>query len=399
MDAKLKAQKLRAIRAAFKSIDKKTKKENSAYIIGEHTFPKIDSFHSGSLMLDLALGTGGIPLGRIMEVYGGESSGKTLTMLKAIGECQKAGGICAFIDMEQTFDPVWATKLGVNVDELIVSQPDSMEDAFDVTLGLINSAGVDFIVLDSVAALVPRKEIEEDMDKQNIALVARGMSKFLRVVGPICNKNQVTLAMINQIRDNVGVMYGDTTTTPGGKALKFYSSIRIEARKVGGSTVKEKIGSEDVPIGHMIRCTIKKNKCAPPFRKAEFMVYYDGRKVDTVKELAAVVISQGLIPKYDAKGNISPTGRRYMYDFEDEHLEAHKKDDVEDALRECPKIQQHFIEMLKSGDFSAEQNKQTELDSEMSEEEFERQLKEDTKELSESGAEEVEDSGEDWENM
>lgn len=185
------------------------------------------------------------------------------------------------------------------------------------------------------------------------------------------------------------------------KALKFYSSIRIEARKVGGSTVKERIGSDDVPIGHMIRCTIKKNKCAPPFRKAEFMVYYDGRKVDTVKELATVVLAQGLIPKYDAKGNVSPTGRRYMYDFEDEHLEAHKKDDVEDALRECPKIQQHFIDILKSGDFSSEQNKQEELDSEMSEEEFERQLKEDTKELSEaeSGAEEVEDSGEDWENM
>lgn len=200
----LRAKKLQRIRAALKSIDKVTKKENTAYIVSEQPAIEIRRFSSGSLMLDLALG-GGIPIGKVCEFYGGESSGKTLTMLKAIGECQKEGGYCAFIDMEQTFSPDWAAKLGVNVADLIVSQPDSMEEAFNVIDGLIDSCAVDFIVLDSVAALVPEAELENNIGKQTIALVARGMSQFLRRITPKCNKSGTTVAFINQIRDNVGV--------------------------------------------------------------------------------------------------------------------------------------------------------------------------------------------------
>lgn len=214
---KIKAEKLRAIKAAFTAIDKATKKSNTAYFMGDRPVEHVKSFPTGSIMFDMALGVGGIPVGRILEVYGEESSGKTLTMLKAAGECQRKGGIVAFVDMEQTFDASWASKLGVNVQELIVSQPDTMEDAFNVIDGLIDSEAVDFIILDSVASLVPQAELEEDIGKQSIALVARGMSKFLRRITPRCNKSGCTIAFINQTRSNIGIMFGNPITTGGGK--------------------------------------------------------------------------------------------------------------------------------------------------------------------------------------
>ena len=194
-------------------------------------------------------------------------------------------------------------------------------------------------------------------------------------------------------------MYGDTTTTPGGKALKFYSSVRVETRKKGGSTVKEKVGAEEIPVGHTIACTVKKNKTAPPYRRAEYQVFYDGRHIDKLHELAMAVLNNGLIPKYDAKGNVSATGRRYIYDLGEEHLEAHKKDDVEDALRDCPKMQEHFLGMLRTGNFGEEQNIQDTTDSEMTEEEFEEQMKEDLAAI-ENGdsAEEIEDTSK-WDDV
>ena len=213
---KIKSQKLAAVRKAFKLIDKTVGKSNSVYLLQDKPFETVPTFPSGSLMLDIALGVGGIPLGRCMEVYGQESGGKTLCMLRAIGEAQKQGLICGFVDCEQTFSPDWARKNGVNTDELILSQPDSMEDAFNVIDGLIDTGAVSFIVLDSVASLVPEQELENDIGKQTIALVARGMSAFLRRITPKAARNNCTVAFINQIRDNVGVMYGALSVTPGG---------------------------------------------------------------------------------------------------------------------------------------------------------------------------------------
>lgn len=366
---KIKSQKLAALRRSFKNIDKVVGKTNSVYFLQDQPFETVKTFSSGSLMLDIALGTNGIPLGRIIECYGNFSSGKTTIMLKAIAEAQKQGLITAFIDAEQSFSPQWAAKLGVNIKELILAQPDSMEDAFNVIDGLIDSGYVSFIVLDSVASLVPQQELDNDIGKQTIALIARGMSAFLRRITPKTAKNNCSVAFINQIRDNVAIMYGETSTTPGGKALKFYSSIRMEVSKVGGSTIKEKHGIEDVPIGHTIRCKISKNKLAPPFRKAEFIIYYDGREVDQTDELANVILTNGLIPKYNAKGELDPKGRKYVFDYEDEHLEINKKDLMADALRECPKIKQHFIDLIKSGEYTADTTN-TSVDDDISEEEF-----------------------------
>ena len=352
---KIKREKLATIRRAFKLIDKANGKANSAYLLQDKSFEQPPSFSTGSLMLDIATGIGGIGLGRVIESYGKPSSGKTMLMLKSIANAQKAGYICAFIDQEQTFDPTWAQKLGVQLDELILSQPDSMEEAFRVIDGLIDSEVVSFIVLDSVAALVPEAELEDDISKQNIALIARGMSKFLRRITPKCARNNCTVAFINQTRDNVGIMYGNPVTTGGGQALKFYSSMRFEVSTVSGSTVKEKLGTQDVPIGHRVRVKIVKNKMAPPFRTAEFMVYYDGRNMDPSDEIADIVVSQGLIPKYNAKGEIDPKGRTYKYSFEDEELKVSKMDDIKEALKQCPKIQQHFIDMIKNGDIAPAQ--------------------------------------------
>lgn len=394
----IKAKKLRAVKNAFRAIEKQTGVKNCVYLLNERPVEKVQTFPSGSIMLDIALGVGGIALGRIFEIYGGESSGKTLTMLKAIGEAQKQGLICAFIDYEQTFSPDWAQKLGVNTDELILCQPDYMEQGMEVIEGLIDSGGVDFIVVDSVAAMVPKAELEEDIGKQSIALIARGMSKFLRRITPTTAKNKCSVAFINQIRDNVGVLYGNPTVTPGGRALKFYSSIRLETSKVSGSTVKEKIGTEPVPVGHKIRVKVQKNKVGPPFRKAEFYVYYDGRKVDKADELAEVILTEGLIPKYDAKGNISPNGRKYIYDFEDEHLEVNKKADLASALKECPKMQQHFIDMITSGNYEKFEG-EVDADSELTEEEFEERMKEDIANIENGNLAEEVEGPEDWDDM
>ena len=201
-----KAAKLRAIKNVMKSLEKTTKKEGIAYILGEHDIPDIETFSTGSLMFDLALGVGGIPKGRIVEFFGGESSGKTLCALKAAGECQKAGGIVAFVDMEHTFDPSWARKLGVNTNEIVLSQPDHLQDAFTVIDAMIESGGVDLIILDSVAALVPREELEGEVGKQTIGLIARYMSQFLRRITPKTSKTGTSVIFINQIRDNVGVV-------------------------------------------------------------------------------------------------------------------------------------------------------------------------------------------------
>lgn len=389
--------KIKSIKLALKHLEKTLKKDNVAYIYGERKPENIPVFPSSVLSLDIALGVGGLPKGRVIEFFGAESSGKTLLATKAAGECQKQGGFVAFVDMEHTFDPQFASKLGLDCSKnFILSQPDHLQDAFIVMDALID-AGVDLIILDSVAALVPKEELEGEVGKQTIGLVARYMSQFLRRITGKASKNESTIIFINQIRDAVGVMFGNPVTTPGGKALRFYSSVRVEISKVGGSYVKAKIGGEETNIAHRIRAKIVKNKVGAPFRKAEFMIYYDGRKSDTIMELAEIIVSKGLIPKYDSSGNLSPTGRTFKYEYEGETLIAKKKDDIANELRKCPKIQEKFIDMLKNGYDDSEVFTQDKLDADMTEEEFEASLNEDIERLAEE--EEIIGDEDGWDNI
>ena len=260
-----------------------------------------------------------------------------------MAEVQKLGGTVALIDFEMSFDPGFARKLGLNPDELIISQPETMEDGLTVIEALAESNATDLIVLDSIAAAVPKAEFEAEVGKQNVALQARILSQFLRKLIGICAKTGCTVICINQMRDNVGVMYGDPTTTPGGRALKFYSSIRVKVSKMSG-------GKTEV-IGQWIKCTVQKNKTATPFRTCEFPVYFDGRKANIADELAEIAIENGLIPKFDANGNLSPTGRTYRLEIDNEVLLAKKRDDVKVELGKCPKVQEYLLDLIKSGKY------------------------------------------------
>jgi recombination protein RecA len=388
---KAKAAKMKAVRAAMKQLEKQTKQEGIVQILGEQPQHLIETTSSGSLMLDIALGNGGFPKGRVIELFGAESSGKTLIATKAMAEVQKAGGICALIDAENAFDPAFARKLGLEPDELIVSQPETMEQSLEVMIALVESGGIDMIVLDSVAALVPKAELEAEVGKATMALQARILSPFLRRLIGAANKNNCTCVFINQIRDAVGVMYGDPTTTPGGKALKFYASVRCQVSKVGGTMEKVKIGGEEVTVGHQVRVKCVKNKTSAPFRKAEFMIYYDGRQLNKVQELADVLLMKGMIPRYKADGTLDEKGRNFRFELDGEVLDAKKRDDVYPALEVCPKIQEYFIEKLKSGEAESV-NYEQEEDEDMTEDEFEASLAEDD----ENEAEEVEGG---WDNI
>ena len=256
-----KVDKLKALEAAKLQIDKQFGK-GSLMKMGESERLKVEVIPSGSIMLDEALGVGGYPKGRIIEIYGPESSGKTTLALHAIAESQKRGGIAAFVDAEHALDPVYAKNLGVNVDELWISQPDTGEQALEITESLVRSGAVDIIVVDSVAALTPQAEIDGDMGDSHMGLQARLMSQALRKLTGIISKSQCSLIFINQIRMKIGVMFGNPETTTGGNALKFYSSLRLEVRKI--ETIAK--GQEDA-TGNRIRVKILKNKVAPPFNK------------------------------------------------------------------------------------------------------------------------------------
>ncbi|MNJ90455.1 recombinase A [compost metagenome] len=393
-----KKNKLKALQTAIRQLEKTTKKEGIIQRLGDAPARVIETTATGSLMFDLALG-GGLPKGRIVEFFGAESSGKTLCATRAMAEVQKQGGIVALVDMEHAFDPSFASKLGLDSDELFLSQPDHLQDAFNVIDALIDSKSVDMIVLDSVAALVPKEELEGEVGKNNVALIARYMSQFLRRISPKAATNNVTVIMINQVRDAIGVMYGDPTTTPGGKALKFYCSVRCQIARVGGSQVKVKVGTEEEVVGHTIRARIVKNKVAPPFRKAEFEIFYDGREIDKSDELASVALMRGLIPKYDAAGNISPTGRTYKWASEPAFI-AKKKDDVAIELRKYPKMQEEILEMIKNNVLPDAPQAAHELESEMSEDEFEEMIKAEAADLKNGGNEAEEVSGGDgWDSI
>ncbi|KRP17940.1 MAG: DNA recombination/repair protein RecA [SAR92 bacterium BACL16 MAG-120619-bin48] len=322
------ANKSKALEAALGQIERQFGK-GSVMRMGEGVRQAIPAISTGSLGLDIALGIGGLPKGRIVEIYGPESSGKTTLTLQVIAEAQKAGGTCAFIDAEHALDPEYAEKLGVVVDDLIVSQPDTGEQALEVTDMLVRSGAIDVLVVDSVAALTPRAEIEGEMGDHHVGLQARLMSQALRkLTGNIKNANCLVI-FINQIRMKIGVMFGNPETTTGGNALKFYASVRLDIRRIGA--VKE---GEEI-VGSETRVKVVKNKVAPPFRQTEFQILY-GKGINRNGELVDLGVKNGLIDKsgawYAYKGNKIGQGKANVGVFLTENPKIAAE--IEAAIRE-----------------------------------------------------------------
>lgn len=267
--------------------------EGSLMKLGSDQVRQIPSISTGALSIDLALGIGGVPKGRVIEIYGPESSGKTTLSLHIAAEAQKAGGVAAFIDAEHALDPIYASALGVDIDELLVSQPDTGEQALEIANMLIDSEGVDVVVIDSVAALVPQAEIDGEMGQSHVGLQARLMSQALRKLTSSINKTQTTVIFINQIREKIGVMWGSPETTSGGRALKFYASVRIDIRRI--ETLK--VGAE--MIGNRVRAKIVKNKVAPPFKEAQFDIMF-GQGISREGSLVDVGVDHGIVRKAGA---------------------------------------------------------------------------------------------------
>ena len=310
---------------ALKAIEKEYGK-GSIMRLGDRADVSIDAIPSGSLALDQALGIGGYPKGRIIEIFGPESSGKTTLALHAIAECQKQGGRCAFIDAENAIDPVYAKHLGVNIDELILSQPDSGEQALDITEVLVKSGAIDLVVVDSVAALVPQAELDGEMGDTSVGLQARLMSKAMRKLAGVMNHSSTTAIFINQLREKVGIMFGNPETTPGGRALKFYASVRLDVRK--GETLKN--GGE--AYGNVVKIKVVKNKVAPPFKSCVIDMIY-GEGISKTAEILDVGEQLGIFEKsgswYILNGNKIGNGRdackQYLLDHPEEAAQLEAK--------------------------------------------------------------------------
>lgn len=336
-----------ALETALRKIEKQFGK-GSVMMLGESAHMQIETIPSGSLALDIAMGVGGFPKGRIIEVYGPESSGKTTVALHAIAEVQKAGGQAAFIDAEHALDPVYASKLGINIDQLLLSQPDTGEQALEIADALVNSGAVDIIVIDSVAALVPKAEIEGDMGDSHVGLQARLMSQALRKLSGAINKSKVIAIFINQLREKVGVMFGNPEVTPGGRALKFYSSVRLEVRRV------ESIKQGNDLVGNRTRIKVVKNKVAPPFKQAEIDIMY-GEGISREGSIIDIGTEMDIIEKSGA-----------WYSYQGERL-GQGRENAKQYLKDNPKIAMTIENTIRdSSNLSA--SIQPDIDDEISEE-------------------------------
>ena len=320
--------KKKALTMALSQIEKQFGK-GSVMKMGDQTIAKIPTVSTGSLGLDIALGAGGLPYGRVVEIYGPESSGKTTLTLSAISEAQKQGKICAFIDAEHALDPIYAEKLGVNIDDLLVSQPDTGEQALEICDMLVRSGAVELVVIDSVAALVPRAEIEGEMGDSHMGLAARLMSQALRKLTGNIKRANCCVIFINQIRMKIGVMFGNPETTTGGNALKFYSSVRLDIRRIGAIKKGEEV------VGNETRVKVVKNKIAPPFKQAEFGILYN-EGISREGEIVDLGVKEGLIDKAGA-----------WYSYKDDRI-GQGKDNVRIFLKENPKISQEIEEQIRA---------------------------------------------------
>ena len=334
------AEREKALDAALGQIEKQFGK-GSVMRMGDNVGMNIESIPTGALSLDLALGIGGLPRGRIVEIYGPESSGKSTLAMHAVAEAQRNGGICAYVDAEHAMDPVYARAIGVNVDDLLISQPDTGEQALEISDMLIRSGALDVLVIDSVAALTPRAEIEGEMGDTHVGLQARLMSQALRKLTGTLSKSSTIAIFINQLREKIGVMYGSPEVTPGGRALKFYSSIRLDIRRI--EAIKD---GADV-VGNRTRVKVVKNKCSAPFKQAEFDIMY-GKGISREGSLLDVAVEFGFVKKAGAwftyEGEQLGQGRENVKTFliENPQLMA----EINDRVREClaPKVEDDLLE-------------------------------------------------------
>ncbi|EMS5346666.1 recombinase RecA [Neisseria gonorrhoeae] len=344
--------KSKALAAALAQIEKSFGKGAIMKMDGSQQEENLEVISTGSLGLDLALGVGGLPRGRIVEIFGPESSGKTTLCLEAVAQCQKNGGVCAFVDAEHAFDPVYARKLGVKVEELYLSQPDTGEQALEICDTLVRSGGIDMVVIDSVAALVPKAEIEGDMGDSHVGLQARLMSQALRKLTGHIKKTNTLVVFINQIRMKIGVMFGSPETTTGGNALKFYSSVRLDIRRTGSIKKGEEV------LGNETRVKVIKNKVAPPFRQAEFDILY-GEGISWEGELIDIGVKNDIINKSGA-----------WYSYNGAKI-GQGKDNVRVWLKENPEISDEIdakIRALNGVEMHITEGTQDETDGERPEE-------------------------------
>ena len=321
-------EKKKALATALSQIEKDFGK-GTIMKLGENAHMNVAAIPTGSLTLDLALGIGGVPRGRIVEIFGPESSGKTTVALHIAAEVQKMGGEAAFIDAEHALDPVYAKALGVNIDNLLVSQPDSGEQALEITDALVRSGAIDVVVVDSVAALVPQQEIDGEMGSSHVGLQARLMSQALRKLSGSIAKTNCVVIFINQLREKVGVMYGNPETTPGGRALKFYASVRIDVRKI------ENLKQGDEVYGNRVKCKVVKNKVAPPFRIAEFDILY-GKGISKAGEIVDIAMELGLVQKSGS-----------WFSYNGERL-AQGKDNARKTIASNPALMKELEEKIKA---------------------------------------------------
>ncbi len=335
------SDKTKALEFALSQIEKNFGK-GSIMKLGEKTATmETEIIPTGSIALDVALGVGGFPRGRVVEIYGPESSGKTTVALHAIAEAQKKGGIAAFVDAEHALDPLYARNLGVDIDNLLVSQPDTGEQALEITEALVRSGAVDIVVVDSVAALVPRAEIEGEMGDSHVGLQARLMSQALRKLTAAISKSKTTAIFINQLREKVGIMFGSPETTPGGRALKFYSSVRLDVRKI------EILKQGDEMIGNRTRVKVVKNKVAPPFKQAEFDIMY-GKGISREGSIVDLAATMGIIKKSGA-----------WYSYNDEKI-GQGRENAKGYLTEHPELMDEVENLIMREIKETEKKEETE---------------------------------------